>query len=85
MRSLNRDWRGITTSTGILYTLYGYCNTFEFWSSDILSAPLNDFLEPEVFSDEALLTGEKHLGDIAISPAYVKRQCLRDLEDFNVI
>lgn len=84
MRSLNRDWRGISTSTGSLHTLW-LLQDIEFWSSDILSAPLNDFLEPEVFSDEALLTGEKHLGDIAISPAYVKRQCLRDLEDFNVI
>ena len=52
---------------------------------DILSAPINDFIEPEVFSDEVFLIGEKHLGDIAISPAYVHRQCLRDLEDFNVI
>ena len=50
---------------------------------DILSAPLNDFIAPGVFKPESIAQiGTQHLGDIAISPAYVKRQMDRDEKDF---
>lgn len=52
---------------------------------DILSSPLNDFVSPGVFCEDTMLQiGEKHLGDIALAPAYVKRQMDRDLADSKV-
>eukprot|EP00597_Dinobryon_sp_UTEXLB2267_P017325 CAMPEP_0201105986 /NCGR_PEP_ID=MMETSP0812-20130820/49025_1 /ASSEMBLY_ACC=CAM_ASM_000668 /TAXON_ID=98059 /ORGANISM="Dinobryon sp., Strain UTEXLB2267" /LENGTH=205 /DNA_ID=CAMNT_0047366125 /DNA_START=82 /DNA_END=699 /DNA_ORIENTATION=+ len=49
-------------------------------STDILSVPINEFTYPGVFEEDQSNVGEKHLGDIAICPSYVMRQCARDLK-----
>jgi len=47
-------------------------------STDCLSFPANEFVEPGVFEDDPSLEFEQHLGDIVIAPDYVWRQCKRD-------
>jgi len=50
-------------------------------STDVLSFPANDFIEPEVFDDDdPTLEFDKHLGDLVIAPSYVQKQCSRDKE-----
>lgn len=50
-------------------------------STDVLSFPANDFISPEVFSeDDPTLLFERHLGDLVIAPSYVLSRCQEDEE-----
>jgi len=52
-------------------------------STDVLSFPACDFISPGKFVDDPMFEHIKHLGDIAISPLYVQRQCMKDLKLYN--
>ena len=52
-------------------------------STDVLSFPACDFTSPGKFVNDPMFEHLKHLGDIAISPLYVQRQCTKDLKLYN--
>ncbi len=52
-------------------------------STDVLSFPACDFTSPGKFVNDPTFEHLKHLGDIAISPLYVQRQCIKDLKLYN--
>jgi rRNA maturation RNase YbeY len=48
--------------------------------TDVLSFPITEFAPPEVLAETLHCPEERLLGDIIISPAYVYRQCLQDMQ-----
>jgi len=47
-------------------------------STDVLSFPACDFTAPGKIVNDPMFEHLKHLGDIAIAPLYVQRQCIKD-------